>query len=144
MLTACDPLSDRVAGLDFPCGRLHGQPFALAELLARLRALSRRSGDQLRFGPPGGTPQPRLAETHRRREGAPSVSPPRVRPAPLLHAPSRRGACRPERCSTTSGTRASTSTNTVRVTVSKLRKKLADAGCPDTIGTVVGGYRLVA
>ena len=38
-----------------------------------------------------------------------------------------------------------TFTNTVRVTVSKLRKKLADAGCPDAIETVVGsGYRLVA
>ena len=36
-------------------------------------------------------------------------------------------------------------TNTVRVTISKLRRKLADAGHPDLIETIVGaGYRLVA
>ena len=36
-------------------------------------------------------------------------------------------------------------TNTVRVTISKLRKKLAEAGYPDIIETIVGsGYRLVA
>jgi len=36
-------------------------------------------------------------------------------------------------------------TNTVRVTISKLRRKLADAGSPDMIETIVGsGYRLVA
>jgi DNA-binding response OmpR family regulator len=35
-------------------------------------------------------------------------------------------------------------TNTVRVTVSKLRRKLESAGLPDAIETIVGsGYRLV-
>jgi len=35
-------------------------------------------------------------------------------------------------------------TNTVRVTISKLRRKLADAGAEDAIETLVGaGYRLV-
>ena len=35
-------------------------------------------------------------------------------------------------------------TNTVRATISKLRKKLATAGLPDAIETIVGsGYRLV-
>jgi DNA-binding response OmpR family regulator len=36
-------------------------------------------------------------------------------------------------------------TNTVRVTISKLRRKLAEAGQPELIETVVGsGYRLEA
>jgi DNA-binding response OmpR family regulator len=36
-------------------------------------------------------------------------------------------------------------TNTVRVTISKLRRKLAVAGYPDLIETIVGsGYRLVS
>jgi two-component system response regulator MprA len=44
MLTARDAVSDRVAGLDAGADDYVVKPFALDELLARLRALMRRSG----------------------------------------------------------------------------------------------------
>ena len=53
MLTAKDSVSDRVEGLDAGADDYLVKPFALPELLARLRALLRRwpaEGDVLRFG----------------------------------------------------------------------------------------------
>jgi two-component system response regulator MprA len=44
MLTARDAVSDRVAGLDAGADDYLVKPFALEELLARLRALLRRTG----------------------------------------------------------------------------------------------------
>ena len=46
MLTARDAVEDRVAGLDAGADDYLVKPFALAELLARLRALLRRSIDE--------------------------------------------------------------------------------------------------
>lgn len=45
MLTARDQIDDRVAGLDAGADDYLVKPFALKELLARMRALGRRSGD---------------------------------------------------------------------------------------------------
>lgn len=46
MLTAKDAISDRVAGLDTGADDYLTKPFALDELLARVRAMLRRSGEQ--------------------------------------------------------------------------------------------------
>lgn len=45
MLTARDSIDDRVAGLDAGADDYLVKPFAIKELLARLRSLSRRAGD---------------------------------------------------------------------------------------------------
>ena len=45
MLTARDDVDDRVAGLDAGADDYLVKPFALKELLARIRALTRRNGD---------------------------------------------------------------------------------------------------
>jgi two-component system, OmpR family, copper resistance phosphate regulon response regulator CusR len=47
MLTARDSIDDRVAGLDSGADDYLVKPFDFKELLARLRALARRSGDPL-------------------------------------------------------------------------------------------------
>jgi two-component system OmpR family response regulator len=46
MLTARDAVEDRVAGLDTGADDYLVKPFAFAELLARLRALARRGGEE--------------------------------------------------------------------------------------------------
>jgi two-component system, OmpR family, response regulator MprA len=51
MLTARDEVSDRVAGLDAGADDYLPKPFALEELLARLRALLRRTGSRAEEGP---------------------------------------------------------------------------------------------
>ena len=51
MLTARTEVSDRVAGLDAGADDYLPKPFALEELLARVRALLRRSGDDSGGGP---------------------------------------------------------------------------------------------
>jgi two-component system response regulator MprA len=51
MLTARDSIGDRVAGLDAGADDYLVKPFALEELLARVRALLRRRGDDANGGP---------------------------------------------------------------------------------------------
>jgi two-component system OmpR family response regulator len=45
VLTARGELADRIAGLDTGADDYHGKPFAVEELLARLRAVLRRPAD---------------------------------------------------------------------------------------------------
>jgi DNA-binding response OmpR family regulator len=144
MLTARDALEDRVAGLDDGADDYLVKPFALPELLARLRALSRRrtehTGRVLSVGPirlDAARRSVTVSDTDldlTTREFALlryfMAHPGEVLPAERLLDHVWDDSIDPF-------------TNTVRVTISKLRKKLAEAGLPDSIKTVVGsGYRL--
>ena len=71
MLTARDAVDDRVAGLDAGADDYLVKPFDFKELLARLRALSRRSGDCRPAGAAGRRPDPRYRQPCRPRAGRP-------------------------------------------------------------------------
>jgi DNA-binding response OmpR family regulator len=146
MLTARDALEDRVAGLDDGADDYLVKPFALPELLARLRALSRRrtehTGRVLVAGPIWLDAARRTATVSGTRLDLTTrefallryfmAHPGEVLPAERLLDHVWDDSIDPF-------------TNTVRVTISKLRRKLAEAGLPDAIDTVVGaGYRLEA
>lgn len=144
MLTARDSLDDRVVGLDEGADDYVVKPFDLPELLARIRALLRRdaagTGAVIVSGP--------LRLDAARHEAAfDGVDLPltakefallryfMLHPGEVLTAERLLDHVWDEH--------ADPFTNTVRVTVSNLRKKLRAAGAPDVIETVVGaGYRL--
>ena len=76
MLTARDAINDRVQGLDAGADDYLVKPFALAELLARLRALLRRRPERGGRGPPLRRPAASTRSPGRHTEGtAPSRSP---------------------------------------------------------------------
>jgi DNA-binding response OmpR family regulator len=146
MLTARDSLADRVAGLDDGADDYLVKPFDLAELLARMRALSRRRSSHTGAIVEVGA----LRLDPRRKEVAASGEPIdltarefallryfMLHPGEVLAAERLLDHVWDENIDPF--------TNTVRVTISKLRRKLADSGQPELIETVVGsGYRLVA
>jgi DNA-binding response OmpR family regulator len=145
MLTARDALEDRVAGLDDGADDYLVKPFALPELLARLRALSRRRSEHTGSVMSAGSIHMDVA----RRQAW--VGETRLdlttREFALLryflsHPGEVLGAER--LLDHVWDDSIDPFTNTVRVTISKLRRKLADAGEEDAIETLVGaGYRLV-
>jgi DNA-binding response OmpR family regulator len=146
MLTARDALEDRVAGLDDGADDYLVKPFALPELLARLRALSRRrtehTGRVLTAGPI------RLDAARRTVTVSGTALDLTTREFALLrYLMAHSGEVLPAERLLDHVWDESIDpfTNTVRVTISKLRKKLAEAGLRDAIDTVVGsGYRLEA
>jgi DNA-binding response OmpR family regulator len=142
MLTARDAIDDRVAGLDLGADDYVPKPVAMAELVARIRALGRRRGGArppvLVWGDLRLDPARRLVT----RAGAP-VALARREFAVLEELMGADGAV-------VSADRLLTSVwddayrdpfeNTVRVTVMRLRRKLGE---PSAIETVVGcGYRM--
>jgi DNA-binding response OmpR family regulator len=146
MLTARDALDDRVGGLDDGADDYLVKPFELKELYARVRALLRRDAG-------GGTAVaevgPLRLDEARRTAAHDDV------PLDLTtkeFALLRYFMTHPDEVLTTEtllehvwDEHADPFTNTVRVTVSNLRKKLRGAGAGDLIETVVGvGYRLRA
>jgi DNA-binding response OmpR family regulator len=144
MLTARDALDDRVGGLDDGADDYVVKPFSFAELAARVRALARRDGAN-------GGATIRLGDLEldaarheaRRNESRLDLTPKEFALLRyfLLHPGE---VLTPERLlEHVWDDQADPFTNTVRVTISNLRRKLAEAGAGQPIATVVGvGYRL--
>ena len=143
MLTARDALDDRVAGLDEGADDYLVKPFDFPELLARVRALLRRD---LSGSPIVEVGALRLdAARHEATCGDGALVLTAKEFALLRYFMLHPGeVLTPERLlDHVWDEHADPFTNTVRVTVSNLRRKLRDAGSDGVIETVVGrGYRL--
>jgi DNA-binding response OmpR family regulator len=144
MLTARSRLPDRVRGLDSGADDYLVKPFALAELSARLRALLRRETR-------GSSASQRVADIvldgarHVVRRGDRELALTLKEFAVLRYLMSKPGHVVPaeELLEHVWDENADPFTQTVRVTVGTLRRKLSADGEPQLIDTVVGrGYRL--
>jgi DNA-binding response OmpR family regulator len=141
MLTAAAEIEDRVEGLALGADDYLPKPFALAELIARIRALLRRAQPLL---PPVLTHADLELDTARhqlRRNGQPIDLGPKefgVLEA-LLLARGRVVSSRRLLDQVWDDT-ADPATSAVKVTVSRLRQKLGDPPVIDTVGSL--GYRI--
>ena len=140
MLTAAAHVDDRVDGLELGADDYLGKPFAFAELVARVRALSRRAPS----GPPilvcGDLSMDRAR--HRARRGSRALSLTRKEFGVLESLLAADGALvsTEELLEHVWDAHADPFSNTVSVTMARLRRKLGD---PPLIETVVGkGYRM--
>lgn len=148
MLTARDAVDDRVAGLDAGADDYLVKPFALEELLARLRALLRRTtrdedaGDEvLRFADITMDPRTRLVHRADRRIELTNTE---FLLLELFLANPRVVLERDVILDRVWGFDSGTSSNALEVYVGYLRRKLEAAGEPRVLQTVRGvGYQLL-
>ena len=141
MLTAAGTIEDRVEGLDRGADDYLPKPFAFAELVARLRALARRSQPAI---PPvlsarGLTLDParRVASRYGKRL---ELGPKELAVLELLMAAGGRAVSAEELLERAWDEMADPFSTAVKVTVSRLRRKLGD---PPVIETVAqAGYRI--
>src|ERR1700733_7508314 len=140
MLTAAATIEDRVDGLGLGADDYLSKPFAFAELVARIRALARRSQPAL---PPVleqgdvrlDTGQRVASRAGRRLE----LSPKELAVLELLLAAGGNSVSAEQLLERAWDEYLDSFSNVVKVTVSRLRRKLGD---PPAIETVPGGYRI--
>lgn len=145
MLTARDALEDRVAGLDDGADDYLVKPFALGELTARVRSLLRRDSPVTSAVVEVGDLVVDVARHEARRGGRTLDLTPKEF-ALLRYFASHPGEVLSQEhlLEHVWDEHADPFTNTVRVTVGTLRRKLETGGAPPAIETVVGvGYRLL-
>jgi DNA-binding response OmpR family regulator len=143
MLTASGTVDDRVEGLTLGADDYLPKPFALAELVARIRALGRRT---IPAQPPVLTAGDIRFDPHRREatRGGRRLALTKKELGVLEVLMTAKGGVisTEELLERVWDAHADPFTNTVRVTLTNLRRKLGD---PPVIDTVIGsGYRLVA
>jgi DNA-binding response OmpR family regulator len=140
MLTAAAEVEDRVEGLALGADDYLSKPFALAELVARIRALARRSQPL----PPVLTHSDLELDTARhqlRRRGQPiEVGPKEFGVLEALLAASGRVVSAEELLDRVWDDTSDPATTAVKVTVSRLRQKLGEPPVVQTVGTL--GYRI--
>ncbi len=145
MLTARDGIDDRVVGLDAGADDYLVKPFALEELLARVRALLRRSGQELREEPLEFADIRLHAGNAARAERDLALTRTEYRLLELLMLHPRQVMTRDLIFARVWGYDLEASSNTVEVYVSYLRRKLEASGEPRVLHTVRGmGYVLRA
>jgi DNA-binding response OmpR family regulator len=142
MLTASGTVDDRVDGLSLGADDYLPKPFALAELIARIRALGRRAAPALppvlRVGDLILDPNRRVAERAGR---SLALTNKELGVLEVLMSADGRVVSAEELLERVWDAHADPFTNTVRVTLANLRRKIGD---PPVISTVIGaGYRLV-
>ena len=153
VLTARDAVSDRVAGLDAGADDYLPKPFALEELLARLRALlRRRTPDEIAAGAAAGTSRPLEfgdlsldpdTRDVRRGERAISLTRTEFSLLELLMQNPRRVLSRAQILEQVWGYDFATTGNALEVYIGYLRRKTEADGEPRLIHTVRGvGYVL--
>jgi DNA-binding response OmpR family regulator len=141
MLTAAAELSDRIEGLGLGADDYLPKPFHLSELVARIRALGRRSRPRL---PPQLQHGDLLLDSTRRlvtRDGRPlDLSPKEFAVLELLLAAEGAVVSTEEILERAWDSAVDPFTNAVRMTISRLRGKLGDPPVIETVTPV--GYRI--
>jgi len=141
MLTAAGAIEDRVDGLSLGADDYLPKPFAFAELVARVRALARRSGAQLPpvlvHGDLRVDPANRLASRNGQRL---SLSPKELAVLEYLLGAGGRVVSAEELLEHVWDENADPFTTTVKVTIKRLRAKLGEPPLIDTVPR--SGYRI--
>jgi len=141
MLTAAATIEDRVDGLACGADDYLPKPFAFAELVARIRALARRSQPALppvlAHGDLKLDPGKRVATRAGQRL---DLSPKEFAVLELLLAAQGRAVSAEELLERAWDEAADPFTNTVKMTISRLRRKLGDPPLIDTVAQA--GYRI--
>ena len=141
MLTAAGTLEDRVAGLGIGADDYLPKPFHLAELVARVRALSRRSRPALAPTLVHGDLELDSARRRVTRAGRPlALSPKEFAVLELLLGADGAVVSSEQMLERAWDDAVDPFTNTVRMTVSRLRAKLGDPPVIETVTPV--GYRI--
>jgi DNA-binding response OmpR family regulator len=141
MLTAAGTLEDRVAGLGIGADDYLPKPFHLAELVARVRALSRRSRPALAPTLVHGDMELDSARRRVTRAGRPvALSPKEFAVLELLLGAEGAVVSSEQMLERAWDDAVDPFTNTIRMTVSRLRAKLGDPPVIETVTPV--GYRI--
>ena len=141
MLTAAGSLADRVEGLGIGADDYLAKPFHLVELIARVRALSRRSRPALAPTLRHGDLELDSARRQVKRAGKPvALSPKEFAVLELLLGAEGAVVSSEQMLERAWDDAVDPFTNTVRMTVSRLRAKLGDPPVIETVTPV--GYRI--